>query len=76
VYRGHDIYSYDYLVVTRIEILARWRKERNIAKHEQENVYIVQLLQEESVRILYQKQLTLTLEVYVKEKIMKKNGRF
>jgi len=62
VYRGSDIYSDHYLVVATIRILGRWKKIHKVETHRQEEVFKVYLLQEESIRDLYQRRLNQYLE--------------
>jgi hypothetical protein len=64
VYRGSDIYSDHYLVITKISILARWRKQRINPRtnSEAEEVFKIHLLQQESIKHLYQTRLTLQIE--------------
>ena len=58
VHRGSDIYSDHFLVVSKIKIMARWKKSNVKHTRENEDVYKVYLLQEESIRKLYESRLT------------------
>jgi hypothetical protein len=60
-YTGSGIYFDHYLVITAISILARWRTKRinPRANTEAEEVFKINLLQQESIKHLYQTRLTL-----------------
>lgn len=61
VYRGSDIYSDHYLVVAKIALLARWKTIKT-AQIKNEEVFKVYLLQDESIRRLYQNRLNILLQ--------------
>jgi hypothetical protein len=54
VYRGNDISSDHYLLISKIALWAKWRSIKPRQTRAQEEVYKVYLFQEESIRILYQ----------------------
>jgi hypothetical protein len=54
VHRGSDISSDHYLLISEIALWAKWRSIKSRQTRTQEEVYKVYLLQEESIRILYQ----------------------
>jgi hypothetical protein len=54
VYRGSDISSDHYLLISKIALWEKWRSIKPRQMRMQEEVYKVHLLQEESIRILYQ----------------------
>jgi hypothetical protein len=54
VHRGIDISSYHYLLISEIALWAKLRSIEPRQTRTQEEVYKVYLLQEESIRILYQ----------------------
>lgn len=56
VHRGSDIHSDHYLVVAKVVLLAKWKKIRKIENPEGD-VYKVYLLQEDSIKYLYQQRL-------------------
>jgi hypothetical protein len=57
VYRGSDIGSAHCLLVTKMVIMAKWKKCTRKEKLNKEEIFKVHLLQEQSVRVLYQKRL-------------------
>jgi hypothetical protein len=54
VYKGSDISSDYYLLISKIALWAKWRSIKPRQMQTQEEVYKVYLLQEESITILYQ----------------------
>ena len=62
VYRGADIYSDHYLLIAKITIPARWRKIKNPLKSNEE-VFKIYLLQDDSVKTLYQNRLNQRLQL-------------
>jgi hypothetical protein len=51
-------------VTSRINLLSRWKEQSNNSKLANEHVSKIYLLQEESIRILYQQILTKNVNVY------------
>lgn len=63
VKRGSDIGSDHFLVISRIKLLTRWKKERiTQARNKNEEVYKVYLLETESIRNLYQNRINTYLQ--------------
>jgi hypothetical protein len=60
IYKGSD----HFLVTSRITLLSRWKQQNNTSKSTNESVNKVYLLQEESIRRLYQQRLSKTLSEY------------
>lgn len=64
VFRGNDISSDHFLVTSKVEIWARWKKLKCSTKLQNQNFkFKVHLLQEESIRNLYQQRLTRELQM-------------
>lgn len=64
VFRGNDISSDHFLVTSKVEIWARWKKQKCSTKLQNQNFkFKVHLLQEESIRNLYQQRLTRELQM-------------
>lgn len=61
VYRGSDIHSDHYLVLSSIRLLTRWKKYKLKQKTQTEELFKVHLLEEASIRELYQRRLTQNL---------------
>lgn len=61
VYRGYDIYSDHYLLIATVLMIAKWKKRKTQEKRKEE-VFKVYLLEEESIRKLYQNRLQKHLE--------------
>ena len=64
IFRGSDIGSDHFLVTSRINLLSRWKQQSNNSKLANEFVYKVYLLQEESIRRLYQQRIVKNLSEY------------
>lgn len=57
VQRGSDLYTDHYLVIAKIRIIAKWRKRINKNLQNNQSVYKTYLLQDESIKQLYQSRL-------------------
>jgi len=64
IFQGYDIGSDHFLVTCRINLLSRWKQQSNNSRLTNELVYKIYLLQEESIRSLYQQRLAKTLSEY------------
>ena len=57
VYRGCDIGSDHYILIAEFKLWSKWRKLRTRQRVTQDEVYKVYLLQDESIKDLYQRRL-------------------
>jgi hypothetical protein len=64
IFRGSDIGADHLFVTSRISILSRWKQQSNNSKLANELVYKIYLLQEGSIRRLYQRRLAKNLSEY------------
>jgi hypothetical protein len=72
IFRGSDIGSDHFLVTSRINLLSRWKHQSNNNKLANEPVYKTYLLQEGSIRGLYQKRLAKNLSECPKDSTIDK----
>ena len=57
VYRGYDVFSDHYLVISQIRLYTKWKKIKTSTRQENKEVFKVYLLEQESIRRLYQDRL-------------------
>ncbi|XP_054708323.1 uncharacterized protein LOC129218133 [Uloborus diversus] len=57
VLRGYDIYSDHFLVISKIKLMTRWKRSKPKHNRPEEEVFRIPLLQEDSIRNVYQKRL-------------------
>lgn len=63
VFRGKDIKSDHFLILSKIDTYTKWKKDKEFTKEQQtERIYETYLLNEDSIKWLDQKRLTKQLE--------------